>query len=90
MITRARSVLRLLEAEQLAQSRNIPDLELARDLLQDFESRFPNSGNASSLMSKNGPYPTTARSTIPRSTPTRSAISERSRGQGKSVWQAAA
>ena len=38
---------RLLEAEELAQSRNIPDLELARDLLQDFESRFPNSGNPS-------------------------------------------
>ena len=41
------AAFRLLEAEELAQSRNIPDLELARDLVQDFESRFPNSGNAS-------------------------------------------
>ncbi len=39
------AAFRLLEAEDLTQSKNIPDLELARDLLQDFESRFPNSGN---------------------------------------------
>lgn len=38
---------KLLEAEELAQSRNIPELEQARDTLQDFESRFPNSGNPS-------------------------------------------
>ena len=41
------AAFRLLEAVELTQSRNIPDLELARDLLQDFESRFPNSGDAS-------------------------------------------
>ena len=41
------AAFRLLEAVDLAQSRNIPDLELARDQLQDFESRFPNSGDAS-------------------------------------------
>ncbi len=41
------AAFRLLEAEDLAQSRSIPDLELARDLLQDFESRYPNSGNPS-------------------------------------------
>ncbi len=41
------AAFRLLEAEDLAQSRSIPDLEAARDMMQDFESRYPNSGNAS-------------------------------------------
>ena len=40
------AAFRLVEAVALTQSRNIPELELARDLLQDFESRFPNSGHA--------------------------------------------
>ena len=41
------AAFRLLEAVEHVQSRNIPELELARDLLQDFESRFPNSGDPS-------------------------------------------
>ena len=48
------AAFRLLEAEELAQSKNIPELEAARDLLQDFESRFPNSGNPSLAKIRNG------------------------------------
>jgi len=38
---------RLGEAEQLVQSEKVTDLERGREILGDYESRFPNTGNAS-------------------------------------------